>query len=79
MPPQIVGSNDAETFVIGDDEVDPEDEGFEYVHDVEMAPASSQSSPQPGHAGLRNTGIGSPRGLDSWDRGGAPVFAGPVE
>lgn len=84
MPPQIVGSADgvadAETFVIGDEE-DAEDEGFEYVHDVEIAPASStSSSPQTDrNEGLRNTGIGSPRGPDIWDQAGPPIFAGPVE
>lgn len=77
MPPQIVGADaDAETFVIGDDDVDPEDEGFEYVHDVEMTPESSNSaSPSTGHAGLRGTGMGSP----SWDGPGPPALSGPVE
>lgn len=75
MPPQIVGG-DEQTFVIGDDEADLEEDGFEYVHDVEIAPSpSNSSSPE----GLRNTGQGSPRGSDKWDQGGAPVFAGPVE
>lgn len=73
MPPQIVGANgagDVETFVIGDDDVDAEDEGFEYVHDVEMAPATSSNASSPSPEGLRNTGMGSPRGYDVWDQGG---------
>jgi len=56
MPPQIVGSIDGgaldpDTFVIGDDDLDAEDEDFECVHDVndvEMAPPppSPRASPR---------------------------------
>jgi hypothetical protein len=75
MPPQIVGGDaiDTETFVIGDDDIDAEDEGFEYVHDVEMAPPSSNaSSPAPEH--LRSTARD-----EAFDQGELPAFAGPEQ
>jgi len=80
MPPVIVGSGDVDpgTFVIGEDDGDAEEEGFEYVHDVEMTPGTSNASPMPEHA-LRSIGLGSPRSSDVWDHGGPPVFSGPVE
>lgn len=88
VPPQIVGGdavNDAETFVIGDDDAEMEEEGFEYVHDVEMAPViSAPPSPSPAAAshdnGLRGSAHGSPHTHSSWDRGRpADLLAGPVE
>lgn len=75
VPPQIVGGDaaDAETFVIGDDDLD--EDGFEYVHDVEMAPSTPSASPASASAtvrdeGLRGTANVSPQQHSNWDQGG---------
>lgn len=85
MPPQIVGSVDGvaldpDTFVIGDDDVDAEDEDFEYVHDVhdiEMvppppSPRGSGHAPSPrGSADVAAKGslVASPAGGHGSDSG----------
>jgi len=76
VPPQIVGGDaaDAETFVIGDDDL--EEDGFEYIHDVEaMTPSSNSGSPPSTSAivsdqGLRGT-ANAPHTHSNWSQGGA--------
>lgn len=77
IPPQIVGGDaaDAETFVIGDDDL--EEDGFAFIHDVEMAPSTPSGSPLTTSAAVRDQGLrGSANGSlpihSNWDPGGPP-------